>query len=59
MNLLARKLRRWCREQWLIAVVLGGLALLALILLVLDAARRPADSESRFGTVKSVKPSSP
>jgi len=56
---LFRKLRLWCREQWLIAVVLGGLTLLALILLALDAARRPPDSEPRYGTVKSVKPSSP
>jgi hypothetical protein len=59
LKLLFRKLRLWCREQWLIAVALGGLALLALILLAVDAARRPPDSESRFGTVKPVKPSSP
>lgn len=40
--------RAWTREQWLFMFVFGGLVVLALGLLILDAARHPPAGESRL-----------
>jgi hypothetical protein len=59
MSATIKKSRPWTHEQWLIALALGGLVLLALVLLVVDSTRRPPQAEPRMGPSKSDRSSLP
>lgn len=48
--------RPWTREQRLFSFVFGGLVILALLLLVLDAARHPPTGEPRFAPPQRSSP---
>ncbi len=59
MNATIKKSRPWTREQWLIALALGGLVLLALVLLVVDSTRRPPQADPRMGPSKAIHSTAP